>query len=63
MSAAVLEEERLLTTADLATRWQLDEVSLRRWRAAGKGPKSIKIGAAVRYRPADITKFEEDNLG
>jgi len=28
--------------------------ALRRWRLIRKGPKYIKIGAAVRYRPHDV---------
>ncbi len=29
--------------------------TLRRWRWAGKGPRFVKIGAAVRYDLADLT--------
>ncbi len=33
--------------------------TLRRWRWAGKGPRFVKIGAAVRYDPADLSAFIE----
>ncbi len=33
--------------------------TLRRWRWAGKGPRFLKLGAAVRYDPADLTAFIE----
>jgi hypothetical protein len=32
---------------------------LRRWRWAGHPPRFIKIGAAVRYDPADMQEFIE----
>jgi hypothetical protein len=31
--------------------------TLRRWRWAGKGPNFVKLGSAVRYRPADLDAF------
>jgi hypothetical protein len=31
--------------------------TLRRWRWAGKGPHFVKLGSAVRYRPADLDEF------
>jgi predicted DNA-binding transcriptional regulator AlpA len=33
--------------------------TLRRWRWAGKPPRFLKIGAAVRYDPADLAAFIE----
>lgn len=31
--------------------------TVRRWRWAGKGPKFLKLGGAVRYDPADVQAF------
>ena len=31
--------------------------TLRRWRWAGKGPRFVKLGSAVRYHPADLDEF------
>ncbi len=33
--------------------------TLRRWRWSGKGPRFLKLGAAVRYDSADLTAFIE----
>ncbi len=33
--------------------------TLRRWRWAGKPPRFLKIGAAVRYDPAELAAFIE----
>ncbi len=42
-----------------ATILALSVKTLRRWRWAGKGPRFLKLGAAVRYDPADLTAFIE----
>ena len=43
-----------------AARWlNLKAATLRRWRWGGKGPRFLKLGAAVRYDPADLTAFIE----
>jgi hypothetical protein len=31
--------------------------TVRRWRLLGAGPRFLKIGAAVRYRPEDLTTW------
>ena len=33
--------------------------SVRRWRLLRQGPKYLKIGAAVRYRPEDVSAWLE----
>lgn len=33
--------------------------TLRQWRYLGKGPKYVKVGATVRYRPADVEAWIE----
>jgi predicted DNA-binding transcriptional regulator AlpA len=47
----------LLNEHDLARITGLSVSSVRRWRLLRLGPKYIKIGAAVRYRPEDIAKW------
>ena len=49
----------LLNESAAATLLGLSVKTLRRWRWAGKPPRFIKIGAAVRYDPADLTAFIE----
>ena len=49
----------LLNEFDVARITSLSVASVRRWRLLRQGPKYIKIGAAVRYRPKDVAKFIE----
>ncbi len=45
--------------AEAAHMLGLSVKTLRRWRWAGMGPRFLKLGAAVRYDPADLTAFIE----
>ena len=47
----------LLTERDVAEILAIEPTTLRRWRWSGIGPRFRKIGAAVRYHPADIDAF------
>ena len=49
----------LVNEAGAALVLSLSVKTLRRWRWAGRGPRFIKIGAAVRYDPADLVAFIE----
>jgi predicted DNA-binding transcriptional regulator AlpA len=51
--------ETLLNEHDVARITGLSVASVRRWRLLRQGPKYLKIGAAVRYRPEDITAWLE----
>lgn len=45
----------MLTTAEAAEYIGFSEISLRRWRSQGTGPKYLKLGARrVRYRREDL---------
>jgi hypothetical protein len=46
----------------LATRWNISEASLERWRSEGIGPKFLKLRSRVLYRQADIEAYEESCL-
>jgi predicted DNA-binding transcriptional regulator AlpA len=48
---------RLLRETEAAPILGIEVATLRRWRWAGKGPSFRKIGAAVRYDPADLDAF------
>ena len=51
-----------LTEIQLSQRWAITPQTLQYWRKAGKGPKYLKIGRAVRY-PLDIVEnYEADHL-
>ena len=51
--------EALLTEHDVARLTGLSVASVRRWRLRRKGPRYVKIGAAVRYRPEDLAAWLE----
>ena len=51
--------ENLLNEHDVARITGLSVASVRRWRLLRQGPTYIKIGAAVRYKPEDITSWLE----
>lgn len=48
---------RLVDERVAAHRLGLKVATLRRWRWAGRGPKFVKLGAAVRYAPVDLDDF------
>ncbi len=49
----------LLNETDAARILSLSVKTLRRWRWAGKPPRFLKIGAAVRYDPEDLDAYIE----
>ena len=49
----------LLTEHQVAQATRLSVASVRRWRLLRRGPKYIKIGASVRYRPEDLAAWIE----
>ncbi len=53
-------QSMLLNESQAAHQLGLKVATLRRWRWAGQPPPFIKIGAAVRYDPADLQKFIEE---
>jgi predicted DNA-binding transcriptional regulator AlpA len=59
MTTASNTPERLLNEREVARITGLSVASVRRWRLLRLGPRYIKIGAAVRYKPEDIAKWLE----
>ena len=55
-------ETKHINQRQLASRWDLSEATLERWRTEGIGPKFLKLQGRVLYRLIDIEKFEEDSL-
>jgi hypothetical protein len=53
-----LDPAVFMTEAELARRWRHSLRSLQRWRAAGKGPRAIRIGRRVVYRLSVVEAFE-----
>jgi predicted DNA-binding transcriptional regulator AlpA len=54
MATANSTLDKLLNEHDVARITGLSVASVRRWRLLRVGPKYLKIGAAVRYRPEDV---------
>jgi len=47
--------DALMNEHDVARVTGLSVASVRRWRLLQQGPRYLKIGAAVRYRPEDVS--------
>lgn len=48
-----------LTPAELAARWKVTPMTLRRWRKAGKLKASF-LGRGVRFSSEEVARFELD---
>lgn len=59
MSVLSNTPESLLNEHDVARITGLSIASVRRWRLLSQGPRYLKIGSAVRYRPTDVTAWLE----
>jgi len=59
MEAACNLPQELLTERDVVRITGMSVASVRRWRLFREGPKYLKIGSAVRYRPEDISAWLE----
>jgi excisionase family DNA binding protein len=47
----------LLTEDEVAQQLHVSLASLRRWRLERRGPRFIKVGSLVRYRPDDLEQW------
>ena len=46
--------DSLLTRVEVAKHLRVSVACVRRWRFERRGPRFLKIGALVRYRPVDV---------
>jgi excisionase family DNA binding protein len=53
-------EERLWTEQQTADYLQVAVGTLRRWRAEGTGPPSLRAGRTVRYRKTDVDAWLQE---
>lgn len=53
-------DDELLDTERVAKVCGLSEVTLRKWRITGDGPRFVRLGRAIRYRRADLDAFLAD---
>jgi hypothetical protein len=57
LNTAVGQSAKLLNEYGAADLLTLSVATMRRWRLLRQGPKWIKLGSAVRYRPEDIEAY------
>jgi excisionase family DNA binding protein len=55
-------EKGTLTDVDVAARLGVSRFTVRSWRIKGVGPRFMKMGRAVRYRPQDVDEYERQAL-
>lgn len=55
-------EKRTLTDVEVAARLGVSRFTVRSWRLKGVGPRFLKMGRAVRYRPDDVDEYERQAL-
>jgi len=46
-----------LTVTEVAQLLRCSASSLNKWRLIGRGPRFVRVGSRIRYRPADIAAF------
>ena len=51
-----------LTDIEVASRLGVSRFTVRSWRLKGVGPRFLKMGRAVRYRPQDVDEYERQAL-
>lgn len=54
---AVIRSERLLNESEASDLLRIAVPTLRRWRWAGRGPRFVKVGRAVRYDPSELRQW------
>ena len=55
-------DKRTLTDIEVAARLGVSRFTVRSWRLKGTGPRFLKMGRAVRYRPQDVDDYERQAL-
>ncbi len=55
--------DKLLTLDEVSHLLQVPVATLRYWRNRGTGPASLKVGAHVRYRGADVRAYVDQLAG
>jgi excisionase family DNA binding protein len=51
--------QMFLTEKEVANQTKVSLASLRRWRLLQIGPRFVKVGSLVRYRPEDLEQWLE----
>ena len=61
-SSFASSDRRTLTDVEVADRLGVSRFTVRSWRLKGLGPRFLKMGRAVRYRPQDVDEYERQAL-
>jgi predicted DNA-binding transcriptional regulator AlpA len=61
-SSFTSSDKRTLTDVEVAARLGVSRFTVRSWRLKGLGPRFLKMGRAVRYRPRDVDEYERQAL-
>ena len=61
-SSFASSDKRTLTDVEVAARLGVSRFTVRSWRLKGFGPRFLKMGRAVRYRPQDVDEYERQAL-
>jgi excisionase family DNA binding protein len=62
VSFASPSSKTTLTDIEVAGRLGVSRFTVRAWRLKGVGPRFLKMGRAVRYRPQDVDEYERQAL-
>lgn len=49
--------EQLLSTEELADYLGVTVATLYEWRTKGKGPRAVRVGRNLKFRPADVDRW------
>jgi len=60
-SPGLLDRDGLITTAELAAFVSLPVQTLRQWRYLGVGPKAFRVGRHLRYEPAEVRRWLDED--
>ena len=58
MKSVEISEDRWLSRAEVAGRYQLPVKTVAEWASKGTGPRYARIGKHVRYRLSDVIDWE-----
>ena len=62
MKSVAQTSPAFLTPAELAARWKLTPMTLRRWRHAGKLKTHHLLGRGIRFSMAEIERIENEAI-
>jgi hypothetical protein len=57
----LLERDGLITPTELAAFLSLPVKTLRQWRYLGTGPAALRVGRHLRYQPAEVRRWLDED--